>query len=112
MVGDQGGVLVEGGRVVQLDRGRKAPVQVGAAGFELRIVGDGADERMAELVFGSGVNTTWSMSSASTRAARSVSSTSLPTRSALNREPMAAAAFSVRLAARRGGPRGRRWLRR
>ena len=40
-------------RLARFDRGRQSPVQLGAIGFELGFVGDRADQRVAERVFGS-----------------------------------------------------------
>ena len=49
--GDQGGVFVTPG-IALFDDGGHAPVQLGAPGLELGLVGDGADERVPKRVFG------------------------------------------------------------
>ncbi len=52
MFGDQCCVLVDG--PLRFDRRSHAPVQSRAIGFQLRFVGDSADQGVAECVFGAG----------------------------------------------------------
>ena len=53
MLGDQRCVLVQRVRVTLLDRGRQTPVQLRTIGFELRFVGQRADQRMVKHILGS-----------------------------------------------------------
>ena len=48
MLGDQRRVLLYRSGVRILDRGRKAPMPLGAIGFQLGFVDDRADQRVAE----------------------------------------------------------------
>ena len=48
VLGNQGGILVERSGVALFDRGGRPPVQLSAIGFELRLVGDRANQRVVE----------------------------------------------------------------
>ena len=52
MLGDQGGVLVDRSGSRCFDRGGHAPVQLGAIGLELSLVGDRTNQRVVEHILG------------------------------------------------------------
>ena len=52
MLGDQRRILVGRARIALFDRGGQAPVQLRAIGFELRLVGHRADQRVPKRVLG------------------------------------------------------------
>ena len=51
MFGDQRGILLSRCRISLFDRDGQPPMQLGAIGFQLGLVGDGADQRMVEHIF-------------------------------------------------------------
>ena len=52
MFGDQCRVLVDGLRLAGFDRDGQPPVQLGAIGFQLLLVGHRANQRMVEHILG------------------------------------------------------------